>query len=78
MTTNRGIAQALTVLAGVLVLGSLLLLAAVGWPQAGSDGPSHAELVVSRIVVTAPLTVALVVLAVSAVVLASARGTSEG
>jgi hypothetical protein len=59
--TSRAVGVALLALAAALAFAGVLLLLVVGWPMAGSDGPSLTELRLARLVLTAPLWTALLV-----------------
>jgi hypothetical protein len=59
--TSRAVGVALLALAAALAFAGVLLLLVVGWPMAGSDGPSVTELRLVKVVLTAPLWTAVLV-----------------
>ena len=70
---NRAVGAGLLALAAALAFAGLVLLLVVGWPVAGSDGPSVSELRLARVVLTAPLWTALLVAAVGGLAAASTQ-----
>jgi hypothetical protein len=71
--TNRAVGAALLALAAALAFAGVLLLLVVGWPMAGSDGPSVTELRLARVVLTAPLWTSLLVAAVGGLAAATTQ-----
>lgn len=71
--SNRPVGSASVGVAAVLTVAGVLLLLSVGWPVAGSDGSSVTELRLARLVLTAPLWTALLVLGAGSLALVSSR-----
>jgi hypothetical protein len=70
---SRAISIACVAIAALLLGAALAALGAFGWPSPGADGPGKEELLLERVIVTAPIWSALLLLGLATIMLPAAE-----